>query len=295
MRSVYVLGIGQTKFGVFPQYTAADLGAMASLQAVRDAGINAKEIQVAYVGYNNAPSGSGQIALIQLGIGGIPIVNVSNACASGSTAVHMLHKDIASGLYEVGMAIGLESLTQHSKTKGGKSLLAFRDDLGGMQGLTMPGFFSWVCQRLINERGATMEDLCHPAIKNHYNAQFNPLAHYNKPLTYEQIMASPMVADPLTVLQCCPQSDGGAALVLCSEEYFKKTNVNDHLKIKISSSVLRSSGWLTVEKDPVFSWVMREAADLAYGISGVDPKDLETIFFIRNAEIKNIIEPSGSH
>ncbi len=275
MRDVYVLGIGQTKFGVFPEYTAIDLGAMASVKAVKDAGISAKEIQVAYVGYARAPSSSGQMALIRLGIGGIPIANVSNACASGNTAVHMLYKDIAAGFCEVGIATGLESLTQDAKKQGGKGLLAIKEDFGGMQGLTMPGFFSWVYQRLMDERGATMEDLCHPAIKNHFNAQFNPLAQYNKPLTYEQIMASPPVVEPLTVLQCCPQSDGGAALVLCSEEYFKKHNVNNHPKIKISASVIHSASWLAIEKDPLSSQVMREAADKAYNMAGVEPKDLD--------------------
>jgi benzoylsuccinyl-CoA thiolase BbsB subunit len=153
--------------------------------------------------------------------------------------------------------------------------LAIKEDFGGMQGLTMPAFFSFVYQRLIDERSATMEDLCYPAIKNHHNAQFNPLAQYNKPLTYEQIMASPTIVDPITVLQCCPQSDGGAAVILCSEEYFDRHNVNNHPKIKISASILHSSGWLDTQKDPLFSQVNREAADMAYSMAGIGPKDLD--------------------
>lgn len=275
MRDVYVLGIGQTKFSVFPQYTGVDLGAMASVNAVKDAGISAKEIQAAYAGYTVSPSTAGQMAFIRLGIGDIPIINVNNACASGNTAIHLLYRDIAAGYCEVGLAAGFDSLTQNAKAKGGKGLLAFRDEFGGMLGLTMPGFFSFVYQRLIDERGATMEDLCHPAIKNHDNARFNPLAQYNKPLTYEQIMASPAVVDPITVLQCCPQSDGGAAVVLCSEEYFDKHNVNHHPKIKVAASVLHSSGWLSMDKDPVFSHVMRETADMAYNMAGIEPKDID--------------------
>jgi len=275
MRDVYVLGIGQTKFGVFHEYTGVDLGVMASVKAVKDAGINAKEIQVAYAGYTKGPSTQGQMAFIRLGIGSIPIANLNNACASGNTALHMLYRDIAGGFCEVGMATGFESLSEENKRKGGKGLLAIKEDLGGMMGVTMPGFFSFVCKRLIEERGATMEDLCHPAIKNHYNAQFNPLAQYNKPLTYEQIMASPTIADPLTVLQCCPQSDGGASIILCSEEYFKKHNVNNHPKIKIAASILHSSGWLSTQKDPIFSNVMRETVDMAYEMAGIGPQDLD--------------------
>lgn len=275
MRDVYVLGIGQTKFGVFHEYTGVDLGVMASVLAVKDAGISAKEIKVGYAGYCKGPSTQAQMAFIRLGIGDIPIANVNNACASGNTAVHMLYKDIAGGFCEVGLATGLDSLTQASKEKGGKGLLTLKEDFGGMMGLTMPGFFSFVYQRLLDERGATMEDLCYPAIKNHNNAKFNPLAQYNKPLTYEQIMASPVVVDPITVLQCCPQSDGGAAVILCSEEYFDKHNVNNHPKIKVSASVLHSSGWLDQTKDPLFSQVNRQTADMAYNMAGMDPKDVD--------------------
>ncbi|HMK66660.1 MAG TPA: thiolase family protein, partial [Thermodesulfobacteriota bacterium] len=249
MRDVYVLGIGQTKFGVFPEYTGADLGVMASVKAVKDAGISAKEIQVAYAGYCRGPSTQGQMAFTRLAIGSIPIANLNNACASGNTAVDMLYRDIAGGFCEVGLAAGFESLSQAAK-EGGKGLLAIREDFGGMMGLTMPGFFSFVYQRLIDERGATMEDLCYPAIKNHYNAQFNPLAQYNQPLTFEEIMASRVIVDPITVLQCCPQSDGGASVILCSEEYFNKHNVNNHPRIKMVASVIHSSGWLTTQKDP---------------------------------------------
>jgi benzoylsuccinyl-CoA thiolase BbsB subunit len=274
MRDVYVLGIGQTKFGVFEAYDGVDLGVMASVEAVKDAGINAKEIEAAYAGYCRGPSTQGQMAFTRLGIGSIPIANLNNACASGNTAVHMLYRDIAGGFCEVGLAAGFESLTQAAK-EGVKGLLAIKEDFGGMMGLTMPGFFSFVYQRLIDERGATMEDLCYPAIKNHHNAQFNPLAQYNKPLSYEQIMASRVVVDPITVLQCCPQSDGGAAVVLCSEDYFKKHNVNNHPKIRVAASVLHSSGWLSTRKDPLFSQVNREAADMAYNMAGIESKDLD--------------------
>ncbi|MFH2131799.1 MAG: thiolase family protein, partial [bacterium] len=204
----------------------------------------------------------------------IPIANLNNACASGNTAVHMLYKDIAAGFCEIGLAAGFESLTQANK-QAGKGLLAIKEDFGGMLGLTMPGFFSFVCKRLIDERGATMEDLCYPAIKNHHNAQFNPLAQYNKPVSYEQIMESRVIVDPITVLQCCPQSDGGAAIILCSEAYFNKHNVNHHPKVRVAASVLHSSGWLTTQKDPLFSQVNRETADKAYHMAGIDPKDLD--------------------
>ena len=148
MRDVYVLGIGQTKFGVFHEYTGVDLGAMASVNAVKDAGISAKELQVAYAGYTVSPSTAGQMAFIRLGIGDIPIVNVNNACASGNTAIHLLYKDVAAGFCEVGLAAGFDSPDPECQGKGReKGCWPLRNEFGGMQGLTMPGFFSFVYQR----------------------------------------------------------------------------------------------------------------------------------------------------
>ena len=277
MRDVFVLGIGQTKFAANPALSSVDLATQAALEAVQDAGISAKEIQAAYASAVTAPLTAGQMALIRLGIGDIPIVNVSNACASGNTAVHMGYKDIAAGFCECSMAVGFESMTQNQKESKTKGLLAVKADLGGMLGLTMPSYFSLIYNRLREERGATIEDLCYPTIKNHYNAQFNTLAQYNKPLTYEQVMASPRIAGEVTTLQCCPQSDGAAAVILCSEEYFTKHNVNNQPKIRVAASVLRSSGWLTTEKDPMFSHVLREAADLAYDMAEKSPEQIDFV------------------
>lgn len=276
-RDVYVLGIGQTRFGVDPVATAVDLIENASLLALKDAGINPKELQTAYAGNCYGVSTVGQMGLIRAGIGDIPITNVTNACASGNTAVHSLFKDITAGFCDVGIAIGFESMTQMQKERGSKGLLAMRQDLGGMLGLTMPGFFSFVYERLKAERGATLEDLCYPTIKNHYNGQFNPLAAYHKVLTLEQVLESPKIVGDITTLQCCPQSDGAAALILCSEEYFNKHNVNNCAKIKISASVLQSSGWMTVDKDPVYSHVMRKTGDMAYEMAGIRPGDVDLV------------------
>lgn len=277
MRDVFVLGIGQTRFFADPSISCVDLGATAALEAVTDAGINAKQVQVAYCSSMLGPITSGQMALERLGICDLPIINVTNACASGNTAVHLAYKDVAAGFCDVALAVGFESMTQNQKNKGSKGLLATKEDLGGLLGLTMPSFFSMVCYRLKELRGATMEDLCIPTIKNHYNAQFNPRAQYNKPLTYEQVMASPRIAGDLTTLQCCPQSDGGAAVILCSEEFFEKHNPKGHPKIRVAASVLHSAGWLSTDKDLVFSHVMRATGDEAYKMAGFGPDRLDLV------------------
>ncbi|HHY13809.1 MAG TPA: thiolase family protein, partial [Thermoanaerobacterales bacterium] len=215
MKDVYVLGIGQTVFGKHEDLSTNDLGAHAALAAVQDAEISPKEFQTAYCGTMYSPATSVQSILIRLGVDRIPMYTVENACASGSSAVHLLYRDIALGAYDVGIAVGVESLSAFHR-KFGKGLLWIESDLEGEQGLTMPSFFAKICNRLMEERGATIEDICYPSVKNHKAGINNPYAQYKKEVTVEEIMNSPMIVDPITVLQCCPQSDGAAAIILCS-------------------------------------------------------------------------------
>lgn len=278
MSFVYVLGIGQTVFGKHGSLLANDLGAAAVLAAVRDAGISAKEFQAAYCGTMYGPSMTAESILVRLGIDRIPMYTVENACASGSSAVHLLYRDISRGDVEVGIALGVESLSSFNR-KFGKGLVAFEDDLQGKLALTMPSFFAMLCNRLMEKRGATLEDICYPSIKNHKAGMNNPYSQYKKEVTFEEIMASAMIADPITVLQCCPQSDGAAAVVLCSEAYYRKHNKKTHRPpVRIAGSVISCSGAEDASYDPLALRSMIEGARKAYEMAGVDPrKDLNVV------------------
>ena len=278
MRDVYVLGIGQTVFGKHVDLTANDLAAAAALAAVRDADISPKEFQTAYCGSINSPPTVVESALIRLGIGRIPMYTVENACSSGSSAVHLLYREISLGGCDVGLALGVESLSAFNK-KFGKGLIGIEGDLDAKSGLTMPSFFAMLCNRLIQERGATMEDICYASIKNHKASLTNPYAQYKKEITFKEIMDSPMIADPITVLQCCPQSDGAAAAILCSEEYYKKNNKKAHrAPVRIGASVISVSGAQDASFDPLALQANISGAKDACEMAGVDPrKDIDLV------------------
>lgn len=277
MRDVFVLGIGQTIFGKHADKTVNDLGAAATLAAVKDADISPKEFQVAYCGSICSPPTPVQSMLIRLGIDRIPMYTVENACASGSSAVHLLYRDIASGFCDIGIAIGVESMSAFNR-KFGKGLVAIEGDLQAILGLTMPAFFAKLCNRLMEERGATLEDICYPSIKNHRAGMTNPYSQYKKEVTFEEIMASPMIADPITVLQCTPQSDGAAAIILCSKEYYKKHNKSNRSPVKIAGSVISVSGYEDSSYDPLALKSLIDGAKKACELAGVDAqKDIDVV------------------
>jgi benzoylsuccinyl-CoA thiolase BbsB subunit len=278
MRPVHVLGIGQTIFGKHDSLTVDELGAAAVLAAVRDAEIPPGAFEVAYCGTINSPPTPAQSILHRLGVGRIPMYTVENACASGSSAVHLLCRDIALGACEVGVAFGVESLSAFNR-KYGKGLLVIEGDLQGKLALTMPSFFAMICNRLMEERGATIEDICYPSVKNHRAGLTNPFSQYKKAVTVEEIMASPMIADPITVLQCCPQSDGAAAVVLCSEAYYRKNNRKGHrAAVRITGSVISVSGAEDASFDPLALKAMIDGAREACETAGVDAaKDIDVV------------------
>ena len=158
-RDVYVIGIGQTVFGKHESHTVSELGAQAALAAVNDAEISTRELQVAYCGSLYSPPTIVQSTLIRLGIAKIPMFTVENACASGSSAVHLLYNDIAHGIYDLGIALGVESLSAFNR-KFGKGLLVIEGDLQSRLALSMPSFFAKMCNRLMEVRGASLEDIC---------------------------------------------------------------------------------------------------------------------------------------
>jgi benzoylsuccinyl-CoA thiolase BbsB subunit len=278
MEKVYILGIGQTTFGKHPNLTVNEMGAAAALFAIKDAEISPKEFQTAYCGSIHSPTTVVESMLIRLGISKIPMYTVENACASGSSAVHLLYRDISLGAYDVGLAVGVESLSAYNK-KFGKGLLGIEGDLEAKLSLTMPSYFAMLCNRLIEQRGATLEDICYPSIKNHKAGVTNPYSQYKKELSFEEIMESPMIADPITMLQCCPQSDGAAAVILCSEKYYKKNNKKcNRPAVKLAGSVISVSGPEDASYDPLALETNIRGARDACEMAGVDAqKDIDVV------------------
>jgi len=271
MREVAVLGVGQSQFGKFPQKSAEALGIEAAAAAVKDAGIRPKDLQVAYTSRLINAGMDSQKILKEVGITYIEMVNVENACAGGSTSVRGVWKDIAFGLYDAGIAIGVESITG-SPFAG--ALLAASEDLEAELGLTMPALFAMIARRQMAECGATLEDFAHVSVKNHHHGCLNPMAQYKKEFTIEEVLNSRMICDPITLLQCCPNTDGAAAVVLCSMDVARKYTTKP---VKIIGSALKSGHYKYCQKDLWISPFGAETANIAYEMAGVGPEDIDVV------------------
>ena len=271
MREVAVIGVGQSAFGKFPLRSAASLGAEAVREAIADCGISPRAIQVAYCARAYDASCTAQGVLKEVGVRNIEMINVENACAGGATSFRGVWKEIANGQYDVGIAIGVESMT--TSPVAGKLIPPEKSDLDGHLGLTMPAMFAMVARRQMEE-GATVEDFARVSVKNHYNGSLNPQAQYRKEFTVEEILGSRMICDPITLLMCCPNTDGAAAAILCSMEVARRYTSHP---IRVLASSLCSADYKFTQEDICASPVGVKVAKIAYEMAGVDPKDIDLV------------------
>jgi len=274
MRSVYVAGVGSTTFGKHLDRSLRSLGAEAVTRALADAGLKGKDIQAGYCG--NAlgamlqeETGVGQHVLWEVGMSGLPVVNVENACASGSTALHLGWQGVASGLYDAVIVFGVDKAVMPK----GTPLKVGAADLEVRLGDIFPGYFAMVAQKHMEAYGTTLEQQAKVSVKNHDNGCLNPYAEFKKPLTVEEVLASPMIAQPITLFSCCPNSDGAAAAVLCSEAVMRRLGSRP---IRIAASVL-STGLYENQRDFTRWEVEERAAKLAYSQAGLGPEDLSLV------------------
>jgi acetyl-CoA acetyltransferase len=261
------------KFGRYPDRDVADLAAQAGYEALRDAGMTMKNIEALYSGNLYATSGSGQRILQHLGQTGIPVVNVANACATGSTAFREGYFAIASGAYDVVMAVGSEQM-------GKQGLLGSRGDpatsLEGRVGsYMMPAVFGMAGMEHMRSYGTQQEHFALASVKNHFHSTQNPLAQYQKESPLDEVMNSRPIAHPNTLLMCCPTGDGAAAAILCSMEKARQFTTQP---IKVAASVLTSDPFTARDLAlPDINTLTRNAAAIAYKQAGIEPKDLDLV------------------
>ena len=272
MREVAVLGVGQSIFGKLPEKTVIELGQEAVLEALKDAKLSPRDIQVAYTSRLYDAMVTGQSILKEIGITSIEAINVENACCGGATAFRGVWKEIADGRYDIGIAVGVESMT--TSPIAGKLIPPSKDDLEGQLGLTMPAMFALIARRQMDQYGATVEDFAQISVKNHHHGCLNPFAQYRKELTVEEILASRMICDPITLLQCCPNTDGAAAIILCSMDVARRYTTTP---IKVIGSALLSGDYGYRRQDITISPLGSETARMAYEMAGVGPEDIDLI------------------
>jgi len=226
-RNVAIVGTGHSKFGNRYDVNIAELAWEAIKQALEEAGVEQKDVE--FVSFSNVGGWSSEglasvVTLEYAGLTGAELYRVEAACASGSAAIKAAHDAIASGQADIAMAIGVEKMNESPTPtviefigRAGNFFWEFQNF-----GLTFPGYYALYATRYLAEYGATEEDLCRVAVKNHYYASVNPKAQFQMPITVEKCMKSRYIAWPLKLFDCSPITDGAAAVVLASEEMAKK-------------------------------------------------------------------------
>ncbi|RLE16281.1 MAG: thiolase family protein [Actinobacteria bacterium] len=269
MTDVHVVGVGMTRFGKHPDKDATDLGAAALLEAVADAGIDPRIIESAYVGHVFQGMVTGQRILAQVGLAGLPLSNVENACSSGATAIREASLAIRAGENDVVVAVGTEHLT--SKFSG--ALTPDPSDPEAAVGATMPGVYAMRATRYMEDHGMTREQLALIPVKNKANAARNPLAHFRKEITVADVLESRPIADPLNLHDCSPVTDGAAAVIVMSDRAAKK--YANGRGVRLAASALRSGSVDVTPTSMTFEPLTWATAQDAYERAGIGPDEVD--------------------
>jgi acetyl-CoA C-acetyltransferase/acetyl-CoA acyltransferase len=279
MRRVAVIGVGVTKFGKHDR-TSAELFAEAARDALLDAELEPGAIQALY--YGNVVGGetekqlhTGPQAASVLGLPAVPTTRFETACASSHAAFRHAVMDVASGTSDIVLVGGAERVL-NVPTAESTEYFAYASDATWEQpaGLTFPGVFALIARAHMTKYGTTEAQMAHVAVKNHRHGALNPKAQFQKEITLEQVLSSAYIADPLKLYDCCPFTDGGAAVVLASEEIARSRP----RAIWVLGSAAASDHMLIHDKRDLARVPATErAAAAAYRQAGLGPEDVDVV------------------
>ncbi len=302
MDAVYVIGIGMIRFAKYADKTVKSMAHEAIRLAIEDAGLTQEMIQAAFVSnsywgmFSNQHSIKGQVILRSMGIQGIPVTSVENACAGASTALHLAYTGIKAGMYDIALAVGSEKISSPDKFLSLQAYATSMDiedaennmnrfvemsrefntvippdlaESGDERSIFMDAYAmgaKWHMKRF----GSTQRQLAVIAAKNHWHASMNPLAQYQMSMTVEQVLHDKLVSYPLTRPMCAPVGDGAAAAILCSEHVLRK--LSGVRPVRIRASVLGSG----IDRDIDAPDIGMRLSRQAYEQAGLGPADIDT-------------------
>lgn len=269
MTEPMIVGVGITDFGRFPELSEEALAQSAILGALSDSGLQIRDIEAFYCGNAIGASLPGQRALRELHTGGNAVYNIDNACSSGATAVNAALSALRSGQYETVLVFGMDQLS----SLGGGPLPLSRNDWNNRRGMIMPALYAMRATRYMHEHGMEVETLADIAVKNRRHGLRNPIATFCKATTREEVLASRPIAEPLTLLQCCPAVVDGAAAVVLST----KPSRGVAAPVRVRASVVQSGLFETGPEDMIEAEITARTARMAYEQAGVGPQDLNLI------------------
>ena len=286
---VKVAGVGMipfTKPGASDDYPV--MGETAARLALEDAGLDYKLVQHAYVGYVYGDSTSGQAALYGLGLTGIPMVNVNNNCATGSSALFLAHQAVAAGVVDCALALGFEQMNPGAlgaafsdRPSPLKRFFKARKSMQGVDKMAPDAaqYFGGAGQEYAEEFGTRKETFAKISEKARQHAANNPFAVFRERLSVEQIMESPHIYGPLTRYQCCPPTCGAAAAVICSEDFARRHGLNNTITIKAQAMTTDFESTLHAQslRKLVGVDMAKAAADQVFEEAGVGPEDVQVV------------------
>ncbi|MEV6361303.1 lipid-transfer protein [Nocardia asteroides] len=286
---VFVVGVGMTKFEKpgEREWDYPDMAREAGTAALADAGVAYDLVQQAYVGYVYGESTSGQRAVYELGLTGIPVVNVNNNCSTGSTALYLAAQAIRGGLAECTLALGFEKMQKGSlgstfddrEQPMMRHLLA----LAELQEFAMPPapyMFGAAGAEHMERYGTTAEQFAKIGVKNHKHSVNNPYAQFQKEYSLEEVLAAKQIYGPLTKLQCSPTSDGSGAVILASEDFVDRHGLADRAVDMVGQAMvtdLQSTFSTRSAINLVGADMTRTAARQVYDQAGIGPDDVDVI------------------
>ncbi len=300
MSHVYIIGLGMIRFNKYPDGNVRQMAAEATDLALEDAGLEKKDLQAAYFSnsfwgmFANQHSIRGQVVMRAMGVDQIPVVNVENACAGASTALHLAWQSVKAGACDVALALGSEKITHPNKALSlgayatAMDVENFEAQMKQMEEIskslkvdipaeqTPPGegrsifmdAYAMGARWHMDRFGTTQKQLALICAKNHWHGSLNPLAQYQEDMSAEAVLADKPVAYPLTRSMCAPVGDGAAAAIVCSEAYLKKRSAPRAIRIR--ASVLVSGMYRDLDGKDIGERLVKRAYDAA----GVGPQDI---------------------
>lgn len=301
MSHIYIAGIAMTVFGRHPERNLEDLAREALQRALVDAECAPRDVGAAfYAGVTNGPlqgqlSIPGQVVLSQMGIEGIPIFNIENGCASGSSAFHLAVQSLKAGSTDVALAIGAEKMNVPDKLKAlslfdaGWDVSRAEENFARLihmgEGVPIPPgsqsdkpysrfmeIYAALCRHHMKTHGTTQRQIAAVSAKNHGHSVHNPYSQFRKAFSIEDILAAPPISYPLTLPMCAPLSDGAAAAIVCTEEGLRRIGADRQRCIRVAASVIRSSTHRRLDQPE--RNLGRLAAEQAYNQAGLGPQDM---------------------
>jgi acetyl-CoA acetyltransferase len=283
---VFVVGVGLTKFekpGNRPGWDYPDMAGEAVNAALAEAGASYAEVQQVVAGYCFGNTAAGQRAVYPLGMTGVPVINVNNACASGSTALYVARGFVASGMADCALALGFEKMgnVQSYEDRAdplGRHVEGMLARRGPSQALITAQMFGNAGREHMERYGTRAESFARIAVKNHRHSVHNPKAQLQREYSLEEVLASPMMYEPLTRLQCCPTSSGAAAAILASADFVRRHGLEARaVEIAAQAMATDQPGSFQSDIEMVGSELTRKAARAVYEQSGIGPEDVDVI------------------